>query len=118
MKKLVLLLLLITMCSCELKRTNERNFHYSGDLIDVKVDDDGEWHFVSSEFGTYTDINDMYVNVKRKGTEMILQVHFYDYDENPNGPYRLDPFNSSDLAKGKAYHIIVPKNYKIEIFND
>jgi len=121
MKKIVFILtalFLIMLFGCEQKRTNERLITYSGDLIDVKVDDEGDWHFVSSRFGTFTDVDDDWVIVKRTGTKMTLTIRYHTWDENNNEPWKLYPYSENGIGKGAPYLITVPKNYKIEIFDD
>jgi hypothetical protein len=117
MKKILILVLIFTI-SCAKPKINERVINREYDLIDVKVDDEGDWHFISN-IGTFTDINDGNVYVQRTGSEMKLVIKYYTWDNNPNSPWLLYPYGDiGSKSRGIPYHITVPKGYKIEIFND
>lgn len=115
-KLVMLLIFIITLTfiitlSCNYEYTY---FDKTYNLNDVKIDDEGDFHFVAiSNTGSINerDISSHNVRLRQANiSQPTLTAHYKTYKGNPNGAW-ISSF-------GISYTIIIPMNYIIPIFDD
>tara|TARA_R110000796_G_scaffold146955_1_gene263680 strand:- start:1152 stop:1496 length:345 start_codon:yes stop_codon:yes gene_type:complete len=109
--KLVMLLIFIITLSCDYEYTY---FDKTYILNDVKIDDEGDFHFVAiSNTGSINerDVSSYHVRLRQANiSRPTLTAHYKDYKGNPNGAWIS--------SVGISYTIVIPMNYTIPIFDD
>ncbi len=111
MKKL-LLLAIVALSSCD---EPERRWIYQGDITTLRIDDDSEYHF-STDNLVESDVPKYMVHISRKD---ILKPALYLQSERcPKGKICNTCQEDWQLVQNGDYLIELPKNYKVETFED
>lgn len=104
MKTLLLIAIVACLSSCE---PPETRWSYYGKITSLRLDDDAEYHFSTDNFAT-SDVYRDYVQIQREGLshpEIYIQQEKTRWDEW--------------IINGKEEYLIkLPRDYKIETFND